>query len=902
MHDAFTYRLPVSYFLKVQGIPVIFGDGCHPGTSDEFSPCLRIKHEAISSEITRWQPIGGGRAITATLDADTLKASGKYQQLFSFPNAITHINSDSITTTQSTIPVVDTGDFPSSGTAYWGHEKLVYAGKSSAGLTGVTRDNTSADAKFNYPHKSLKGSTGLWSMVSDRPLLWTGRLVELWGVVSNPEGELLAAPFASSPTTGAARVFVGYISEQPLLTSTGIDLRILPAERRADVDYGWAQSWLTDFRLHEVYGNQLEKVYWPKNGKLKLSVYLNQGEASTITEDGTTYDTWTDDFQYYSSEYEPHSSVAESSADRISTAHVLFEDAIDFWLTDIKSQIPSGYLAKTNLEITKTVVKDSLVLTCRVVGAKPWQDTMTMQITCTGPAKPLEPVVIGATESGEKPDLIQEGWISQLINVGFVKISPGVGSSPLAYGGIPIMLPEQSADTVFGGAPQVGQGLSWQQSSDSGTGTGFCEIKEVFELNTASDPINQRFWVRVENVKFVAGGEDFRTVQELKECLFIQETTAAGLTAGDIWTRMLVSSGTGTRGTQDLNPFGWGAGIPQFWLDFAKTDFGQFDELEQRVYYDNLDPESIFIDSIPIGIAFSQRFNKTSGLSKIGAAEYIAPSGSDTVITITTSQISSEPVEVEVLEAPPNVIELEFVGSEMPPLIFRDMLRISAEGSTNVKKLQVPSWWVKGSSSQNHVDMLSPAAMLFESMIQGPYVGNVYVYNVGVIASVLWSINTGDVVEFSGTHYAWADLNATTGQHRAASIKGRVLGVTRPLSGDSGSVRVAVWPQLQGNYYCPDSKITAVDSGNKLITLTAGTVPWFWKGDEDYVAFYRPGSEGSFYVEAQLDDGNDGANQLLLKTWPTGLAVGDHITFASTDAASARQKQFAHVDDKGILL
>ena len=118
MQDAFKYRLPVSYFLKVQGIPVIFGDGCHPGTADDFSPSLRIKDQTISSEISRWVPVGSGRALTATLDADSLKASGKYQDLFSFPTAMTHINSDSVTTTQTTIPLMDTSDFSASGTAY----------------------------------------------------------------------------------------------------------------------------------------------------------------------------------------------------------------------------------------------------------------------------------------------------------------------------------------------------------------------------------------------------------------------------------------------------------------------------------------------------------------------------------------------------------------------------------------------------------------------------------------------------------------------------------------------------------------------------------------------------------------------------------------------------------------
>ena len=175
---AFRHRVPVHYYARFQGLPGnLFGDGPDPGLAGvQYSPSLRISDQVLSSEIKTGQPIGSGRALDILLDADTLAASGVYSGLFNPPSQMTAIDG-AITITQTTINVKNTSAFASSGFIYWGHEKIAYTGKTSTSFTGCTRGDGVTSSHINYATAAPSGVSGIWGMVTERPVLWRGRLV-----------------------------------------------------------------------------------------------------------------------------------------------------------------------------------------------------------------------------------------------------------------------------------------------------------------------------------------------------------------------------------------------------------------------------------------------------------------------------------------------------------------------------------------------------------------------------------------------------------------------------------------------------------------------------------------------------------------------------------------------------
>jgi hypothetical protein len=175
---------------------------------------------------------------------------------------------------------------------------------------------------------------------------------------------------------------------------------------------------------------------------------------------------------------------------------------------------------------------------------------------------------------------------------------------------------------------------------------------------------------------------------------------------------------------------------------------------------------------------------------------------------------------------------------------------------------------------------------------------NVYIYEIKLAPEEVWSLNPGDRVKISGTHYAFADF--TNGSHRGSSLHGRILGVTRNLDGSGGSIRLAAWGSIIPDYYSPDSNISSVNAGTKTITLPAGRAEWFWQGTTDTVLFYRPGIENT-YLEQEVMASSAG-NNITFTALPSWLnASTDRITFPVTGSATNRQKMWAHVDDGGSI-
>ena len=892
MIEAFKYRVPVSYFLKIQGLDLVLGDGANiAGSSQEFCPAMRIRDQAIGHTVETMGVVGSGRALDITLDADTLKLSGYLQQYFSPPTFTTTLNTDQITRTTTTFPVQDASGFAAGGGAvYWGLEKLSYGstttGSGTEQLNSVTRD--SSGTAFNFAQSSPRGLTGTWAMISDRPLLWTGRLVELWGVATTPEGELLGTPFSTAGmTSGASRLWVGYISEAPIITTTGITLRALPAERLIDKDYGLQRTWETAWKKHPALGNWLEWIFWPSGGAMVLHI---------VTLDGTLHTSAVDPVNEFKS-----ATVAEDSKYRIIYPYYAWLNARDKWESDLSALTTdtitisfSFWDAPDGFQILKLKVEtdgsgdNSLLSAC--------------QVEAQGGAMGLWRAV--ARDTGTSvPHVSDAGVFGQYVTQDY--FSPDL-SGVASTGGIPIQDPISSPSAHYGGIPSVGQSISWEQSVGDVTKTLVGTIADVivFLEITGADSL---YWLRIQpqDVNMQQGAaaldQQLPTVTEIKGALRIvgadDAEGAAALTLGTLWLKLLCSSGSGSKSTTyDVLPHGWGAGIPEDWVKFTASSFTEGAGIDEFVAYDELDAPAIFLDALAQERSFAQTF--VDQIARVDAVPLSRPTAGETPVEITPSDFLADPVSAGILTPPPNVLIFEFLNSSLPKIIHRDALRIAQEGEVNALTLKVPSqWYYEGQDTQTAG--VTKIGTVAATVLRGPFFGHVYLFTLSLTSEHWASINVGDALTVTGQHYAWVNLAAVSlPGHRAASISGRVLGKECQLDGSGMSVTLAVWPNAAPQIYSPDSTFTV---SSLTITLPAGRVGWFWAEEREDVTFYKPGDEGSKLETKEMQSST--GNTITFSSLPSWVAEsGVLITFAPTADASDRQKGWAHVDDGGILL
>ena len=896
MIEAFKYRLPVTYFLKIQGLDLVLSDGSNiSGSSLQFCPAMRIKGQAIGHSVSPLSVAGEGRALDITLDADTLQKSGYLDDYFAPPTVVATLNTDEITKTTTSFPLDDASGFASGGgTAYWGLEKLAYGSRTSSGATqtlnSVTRDSTGS--AFNYSQASPRGLSGVWSVVSDRPLLWTGRLVELWAVATNPEGELLAAPFdASSITTAEARIWVGYISEQPTISTTGITLRCLPAERLIEKEYGHQRSFKTAWKKNPYHGTWIEPIYWPVNHKITMTLR---------DQDGTEYSSSVDPVVV-----KVGSAPAENNAARIMYPAEAWSYARTVWETDLGTAISGTVTITTSKGDPEEVNPDApLNVTVECSTGDILGFSVSVHNGFNGPS--YQTAMVGdPTGDVVLVDPNVYGYASafplQLVR----SYSPPALTNVQMTGGFPIVDPISSADSVWGGIPTVGQAVSWEQNLGHYDHTFTGKVTAVIETSALAG-FDKEYFIRVDpNSAEVYGINQYAanlpSVDELQEALLIEGAAdsegAAALTQSNLWLQLLCSSGSGSKSaTYDTLPHGFGAGIPEAWIAFTSSTYADFAAVQKFEAYGDIEAQTVFIDALASQRAFSQTL--VDGLAKVDAVEVSQPSEGETLVALTPSDLIAEPVQAGVLDAPPNVLIFEFLNSSLPKVIHRDTLRIASEGGINSLDLSVPrQWYHEGPTDQpSGITRLGAVA---NSILRGPFFGHVYLFTLSLAADKWEAVNVGDAVEVTGEHYAWVNLAASSSPgHRASSIRGRCLGKEAQLDGSGMSITLAVWPSTAPQVYCPDSTFTV---SSLTITLPAGRVGWFWDGEREDVTFYKPGEEASKLETKEMQ--SSAGNDITFSSLPSWVGEsGVLVTFAPTASASDRQKKWAHVSDGGIML
>lgn len=185
--------------LRIEGleyIPIEKASGLTlpSGYSDELAILDIGDSAAVGADVDRDAGIGTGFPLTFKLLDDTDIAGW-----FTRATARTQLTQDE-TSSANPLNVADETDFTGS-VGHIGKERFTYTGNAAGQITGVTRGTVG----YAYPHKLDKRG-----VVSDVPLQWRGRHVELWASPIDPagfmpgstlegEGEIIWRGFLSRP-------------------------------------------------------------------------------------------------------------------------------------------------------------------------------------------------------------------------------------------------------------------------------------------------------------------------------------------------------------------------------------------------------------------------------------------------------------------------------------------------------------------------------------------------------------------------------------------------------------------------------------------------------------------------------------------------------------------------------
>jgi hypothetical protein len=143
----------------------------------------------------------------------------------STPTATTQLTLD-FDYDHTTCNVQDTSDFDSpSGTFRIGRETVDYTGTTATSFTGCSRGEPAGDWR-SYQY-DLESSIGTW-VTQPSPILWRGRIVELYAIPVDPYGGTHGADILSD----AAMVWRGHIETDPFGDSQGWVMRCRSQDRR----------------------------------------------------------------------------------------------------------------------------------------------------------------------------------------------------------------------------------------------------------------------------------------------------------------------------------------------------------------------------------------------------------------------------------------------------------------------------------------------------------------------------------------------------------------------------------------------------------------------------------------------------------------------------------------------
>lgn len=221
--DAIRYGWTPTYFLTIEGIPVVWTEVSVPAATPAgfyFAPGLVIDRSAqVGQAVNRETGIGEGLPLTWHLldDADHTLA-----RLWVKRATAQTVLTDTVAAGDMTLPVESTAGFPSSGVVFVGLECISYASVSPGAFLGCVRGYGGS-----LPSIHAVGTAG--AVVTDLPRYWRGRQVRLWVLPVEPGGTVICN--AADLYADAVEVWRGVLDVGPTRAGTAFAFEAVALDR-----------------------------------------------------------------------------------------------------------------------------------------------------------------------------------------------------------------------------------------------------------------------------------------------------------------------------------------------------------------------------------------------------------------------------------------------------------------------------------------------------------------------------------------------------------------------------------------------------------------------------------------------------------------------------------------------
>jgi hypothetical protein len=175
----------------------------------------------VSTDLDRQTGVARGRALDIRLDLDGISAAAK--DMFRIASIRAPLDGDVTNPAATTIAMLQTSLLGTTGSGWIGREHVTWTGKTSGSITGVTR------GVAGLPHWHTSNSASGYGFLTDRPVSWRGRFVEVWEHLLSPDGRMLEGTLGGGTYSGV--LWRGFLDAQPEVKGRMVTLRALPIER-----------------------------------------------------------------------------------------------------------------------------------------------------------------------------------------------------------------------------------------------------------------------------------------------------------------------------------------------------------------------------------------------------------------------------------------------------------------------------------------------------------------------------------------------------------------------------------------------------------------------------------------------------------------------------------------------
>lgn len=579
------------------------------------SPGLLIGDQSVLSvAIDREVGVARGRALEIQIALSGIQSPA---ELFGRPTLSTRLVGALSGSETSAMEVDDLTGWPSSGRVFLGRETIDYSGTASGPprLTGLTRGVVG----LAYEH-GASASSG-YQQVTDRPLYWRGRFVEVWEHLVAPDDRYVGEQLCAGDY--ARCVWRGFLDEPPRVHEGRVTLRALPLDRKLSLPLGSAASGrvlpatVGDVAVWDeiVAGIESSEEFIP----LSVSLYATPADKIVVTHVATG------DSVQLPRDIDTPTSIGTWAGRVCSDAGVYFGGSFamswDFghtaqsWGTSFSGvvfTVPDGYTVRQQAWFLSGRGSGNLITGTASLGVR-----FSFYFSSIGPGS----------------------WV-------FVRVDHGYAGTPEVWPGVGVGLVEADGKEL----------VAWDAADTSFFGdTGKVAIRLARRGVGGTTPIDIWRSSRAVRITSVAG--------------------ATGTLAEVVGT-LLTSSGTGLRGALDTLPQGYGLGFPEEWIDVAGYP-------SDAIVIDGFAEPETSLDQIVGGwFALQQRALaqvQTPSGPVMQAVDWAPVTGS--VRELEDTDIILGTVQHEPLIASPTRVEIErLLLGEAPALVVQDVPRMSAEG------------------------------------------------------------------------------------------------------------------------------------------------------------------------------------------------------------------------------